>query len=674
MKREEIKKATKRRSAAFILAMAMMLQFCVLSPGVAFATDDLEALQAGNVAVEEQVEAEPAAAANEEAVIAEANDKAEAEAPVKEEAPTKSEAPAASEATVTKSKEKAAAPAAEKTSYKVTVYFDDMMKPDGSLVSKSTSNNLSAGSGWNIGQAKFNNMIANYKKCTKDGVTYTFTGEWAYEDGTPVTVPLSFKGAELTGDLDVHVHPVYAKSGNVFVDYQYIDNISTGSGSWSNKTSTFQSFSHTFKDPSVATPVAHYQFVKWHVDEDADSPFYGNGDYFAGDTYTLTKDVAQANIEVGATRQIVTYAYWQPSVTVNWHDETGAVVKSEEAFDADIEAYAYQAEDKTVTNENGESVTYTFEGWTDENGNAVAEDAAYELPGITKDPVEQKVIDLYAAYSTSKTVTIIWDDENNEDGIRPDDMVVELSADGEAAGTVVLSAENDWTYTFEDLTAFKGGEAIAYTAEQAEVPEGYEMTSEETILTAEFTNVHEIEKQAPVAPVVPTNDPAAPAANTDNTNTGNTVATSNQIAENAAPKAAPATATVADDTVIIDDINGPKAAAEGSWALINLILTAATAILSLSVLALYFTRRDKEDEETERKVKKHLIARIAGIAIAAISVIAFLLTEDMSLPMVLVDKWTLLMAVIFGADILTGILSKKDFDDEDKQEEAPAMA
>jgi len=38
----------------------------------------------------------------------------------------------------------------------------------------------------------------------------------------------------------------------------------------------------------------------------------------------------------------------------------------------------------------------------------------------------------------------------------------------------------------------------------------------------------------------------------------------------------------------------------------------------------------------------------------------------MSLPMVLVDKWTLLMAAIFGADILTGIISKK--------EEAPAMA
>ena len=47
--------------------------------------------------------------------------------------------------------------------------------------------------------------------------------------------------------------------------------------------------------------------------------------------------------------------------------------------------------------------------------------------------------------------------------------------------------------------------------------------------------------------------------------------------------------------------------------------------------------------------------------------IAFLLTENMRNPMILVDRWTLLMVIIAVAQVLVMLLSKKKTE-EDTQE------
>ena len=63
------------------------------------------------------------------------------------------------------------------------------------------------------------------------------------------------------------------------------------------------------------------------------------------------------------------------------------------------------------------------------------------------------------------------------------------------------------------------------------------------------------------------------------------------------------------------------------------------------------------------------IAKVLGVAAAAASVITFILTEDMSLPMVMTDKWTLLMAVLFAAQIGTAVANKKASESDDEDEE-----
>ena len=101
----------------------------------------------------------------------------------------------------------------------------------------------------------------------------------------------------------------------------------------------------------------------------------------------------------------------------------------------------------------------------------------------------------YKPGKTSISVTKAWVDNDNQDGIRPDSIKVQLYAGEKEQGEeVTLSADNNWTYTWTDLDAKKAGQDIAYTVREIEVPAGYEATitgnaTEGFILT----NTHETE-------------------------------------------------------------------------------------------------------------------------------------------------------------------------------------
>ncbi len=84
----------------------------------------------------------------------------------------------------------------------------------------------------------------------------------------------------------------------------------------------------------------------------------------------------------------------------------------------------------------------------------------------------------YEIEETSIKVTKKWEDNDNQDGFRPKKLEVTLLADGEVVklkdkdgkdtdAVAVLSDENDWTYTFENLPKTKDGKDIEYTVEEA---------------------------------------------------------------------------------------------------------------------------------------------------------------------------------------------------------------
>lgn len=74
----------------------------------------------------------------------------------------------------------------------------------------------------------------------------------------------------------------------------------------------------------------------------------------------------------------------------------------------------------------------------------------------------------------SVAVTKVWQDNDDQDGVRPDEITVTLLANGVETGkTLTLSEQNDWTGSFTDLDAYDGGQKIVYTVNE-EVVDGYE--------------------------------------------------------------------------------------------------------------------------------------------------------------------------------------------------------
>ena len=68
---------------------------------------------------------------------------------------------------------------------------------------------------------------------------------------------------------------------------------------------------------------------------------------------------------------------------------------------------------------------------------------------------------------TQVYVNKVWDDADDQDGIRPDSVTVKLLADGEDTGmTLDLNEDNEWSGSFDDLNAKAAGKDIEYTVEE----------------------------------------------------------------------------------------------------------------------------------------------------------------------------------------------------------------
>ena len=118
------------------------------------------------------------------------------------------------------------------------------------------------------------------------------------------------------------------------------------------------------------------------------------------------------------------------------------------------------------------------------------------------------------------------------------------------------------------------------------------------------------------------------------------------------------------------------------WALINLIAAIVTVILGLFLLLSKRHRNDEDEDEDERQArmargeekeqeqKRGWICKVLGVVVAIVSVVFFILTEDMSLPMALTDKWTIWMIVIAIIELVLVVVGRhwKDVDDDEEQQ------
>ena len=82
-------------------------------------------------------------------------------------------------------------------------------------------------------------------------------------------------------------------------------------------------------------------------------------------------------------------------------------------------------------------------------------------------------------------VTKLWVDDDNAEGLRPDSITVNLTANGKATNNnAVLTKDNDWMYTFKDVNKYDtSGKEISYTVKETNVPENYESSQDGNIIT-----------------------------------------------------------------------------------------------------------------------------------------------------------------------------------------------
>ena len=67
----------------------------------------------------------------------------------------------------------------------------------------------------------------------------------------------------------------------------------------------------------------------------------------------------------------------------------------------------------------------------------------------------------------------------------------------------------------------------------------------------------------------------------------------------------------------------------------------------------------RNDEEQSKGYKRRKWLRVASTITAVVSVIAFFLTEDITLAMVRVDRWTLLMAAFLIVQVIFVLFGRK---------------
>ena len=155
--------------------------------------------------------------------------------------------------------------------------------------------------------------------------------------------------------------------------------------------------------------------------------------------------------------------------------------------------------------EGGKEIVYT---WTEDTTDLAS--YGYNMNGveISEDGLETTITNTYQPDKYCLSILKVWNDKNDQDGVRPESITVTLLANGEQAGVKVLSAINEWKESWNDLPVKKEGKAIEYTVEETVVPEGYTAAVTGDAKTGfTITNTHEAKPTGEISiPKVGSND------------------------------------------------------------------------------------------------------------------------------------------------------------------------
>ena len=130
----------------------------------------------------------------------------------------------------------------------------------------------------------------------------------------------------------------------------------------------------------------------------------------------------------------------------------------------------------TVTEDTVENYTQTNEG---------KECTKDETTGKFECIIENRVNDMPIDIPVTKS----WEDNNDQDGKRPETLEVTITGtvDGKPveglSKPITLKKSENWTGVFEDMPRFHEGKLVIYTISEGSLPEGYSLDEEKSNLT-----------------------------------------------------------------------------------------------------------------------------------------------------------------------------------------------
>ena len=521
-----------------------------------------------------------------------------------------------------------------------------------------------------------------YLTGSRAGILAPVNGEnfraWKTEDGT-----LIHPGDKITVTKNTTLTAVYTnKPQTVKITYHY--NFTDKDGNYND--ATFNDGNHPKNtNAKVLTLsaagfelVAGYEFLGWALTAN------GSITYRPGE---------EAFVDGNGDNDL--WAVWsRKSYKVTWLDEDGSLLREDTVEYGEMPEYGANPT-KAATDE----YTYTFDKWTPEL-EAVTKDATYQasykaeaIPTPTPIPSEEPTPT--PAPTEEPTPTPAPTEEPTPTPAPTEEPTPTPAPTEEPTPTPAPTEEPTPTPapTEEPTPTPAPTEEPTPTPAPTEEPTPTPAPTEEPTPTpAPNPNPNPNPNLAtptptPVAPVVPatvatpTPKPTATPSTTPSDNGGKGDGNNDgEIGETINDNETP----LANGEDIADNATPLAGLGTGAWALINLILTIVTTLLSILLLIGYIGKKKKalEDEDgnvvldengnevMEYEKNKKGLWRLISIIPALIAIIVFIFTEDMTLPMIFVDKWTILHVVIALVQVVVMVLCKKKKDENDEDENA----
>ena len=123
--------------------------------------------------------------------------------------------------------------------------------------------------------------------------------------------------------------------------------------------------------------------------------------------------------------------------------------------------------------------------------------------------------------------------------------------------------------------------------------------------------------------------------------------------------------------IVIEEAAAPKAEFK-TWALYNLIAMVVTILTGLVMGISFFRKKDEKEEDENNEEDENRNGRkwskFLGIIPMIVSVVAFILTEDMRNMMVLKDRYTLMMIVIALINLALAFITRNRKENKEEEE------